>query len=151
MLFEAKSLKEALGVSQQKLSQWHQRGLITSTRAPIGGTGSRNLYSLENACQIKIFNDLRETCKLRASEASQIAFSENLKPLIRRITEGNHPRSFLAPSDTYLAIVRNSEDWKGYIVSSIDVDMIVKKSPDTVIMLNLEPLMLSITFLIKSM
>ena len=150
MLFEAKSIKEALGVSQQKLSQWHQRGLITSTRAPIGGTGSRNLYSLENACQIKIFNDLRESCKLKASEASQIAFSENMKPLIHRVAEGNHPRSFLAPSDTYLAIVRDSEKCNGYIVSSIDVDMIIKKSPDTVILLNLEPLMLSIAFLIKS-
>lgn len=150
MLFEAKSIKEALGVSQQNLSQWHQRGLITSTRAPIGGTGSRNLYSLENACQIKIFNDLRESCNLKASEASQIAFSKNLEPLIHRITEGNHPRSFLAPSDTYLAIVRNSEKWNAYIVSSIDVDMIIKKSPDAVIMLNLEALMLSITFLINS-
>lgn len=150
MLFEAKSIKEALGVSQQKLSQWHQRGLITSTRAPIGGTGSRNLYSLENACQIKIFNDLRESCKLKASEASHIAFSENLKPLIHRITEGNHPRSFLAPSDTYLAIVRNSGEWSGYIVSSIDMDMIIKKSPDAVITLNLEPLMLSIAFLLNS-
>ena len=150
MLFEAKSLREAIGVSQQELSQWHQRGLIISTRAPIGGTGSRNLYSLENACQIKIFNDLRESCKLKASEASQIAFSENLKPLIHRITEGKHPRSFLAPSDTYLAIVRNSEEWNGFIVSSIDMDMIIKKSPDIVIMLNLEPLMLSITYLLKS-
>ena len=124
MLFEAKSLKEAFGVSQQKLSQWHQRGLINSTRSPIGGTGSRNLYSLENACQIKIFNDLRESCKLKASEASQIAFSEDLEPLIRRIIEGKHPRSFLMPSEIYLAIIRNSEKWNAYIVSSIDVDMI---------------------------
>jgi hypothetical protein len=82
--------------------------------------------------------------------ASRIAFSESVKPLIQRIVEGKHPRSFLAPSDTYLAIVRFSEEWKGYIVSSIDVDMMIKKSPDTVIMLNLEPLMLCITFLIKS-
>jgi hypothetical protein len=74
MLYQAAVVRKVVGVSQNLLSQWQDRRHVKPSH-PATGQGTRNLYSIENICQIMLFKELNGVGFSR-SESSILAFTE---------------------------------------------------------------------------
>lgn len=74
MLYQAGVVRKVVGISQNLLSQWQDRHHVKPSH-PASGQGTRNLYSIENICQIMLFKELNRVGFSR-SESSILAFTE---------------------------------------------------------------------------
>lgn len=76
--FRVSDVARILDVSPRNLSQWCDRGMIRPER-PAEGSGTRNLFSLEDLCRTALFLRLAKTFSLHG--ASAVAFASKGHPV----------------------------------------------------------------------
>jgi hypothetical protein len=70
-------------IDQNKLSQWHKRKLIDSSKA-ADGSGSRREYRVPKICQIVTFMDNKKN-GMTLAESSKIAFHKDTEKIFETI------------------------------------------------------------------
>lgn len=77
-LFRVSEVARLLGVPARNLSQWCDRGLVRP-ESPAEGSGTRNLFTLEDLCRTALFIKLSRTFTLAG--ASSVAFASKGHPV----------------------------------------------------------------------
>ncbi|MEW5735556.1 MAG: MerR family transcriptional regulator [Thermodesulfobacteriota bacterium] len=76
--FRVSDVARILNVSQRNLSQWCDRGLVRPEKK-ASGSGTRNLFTLEDLCRTALFLRLSRTFSLPG--ASAVAFASQGHPI----------------------------------------------------------------------
>lgn len=130
--YEASKVREAVGISQNLLSQWIGRGHVKPSKK-AAGQGTRNYFNEMNICQISLFKMLNENGFNRA-ESSSLAFQTKTELFFAFALASlrKNTRKF-AKGELNVLAADNKIPWVGAVYfreedGTVEVHYIIKKS-----------------------